>query len=117
MNILYLEDSDSDIEFMRRYARTIKGSQISFVKSQQDAANQLHTQRPDVFLVDVMIDGEAVFDVIKMAINDSLAGHVVLLTAKALPSELAYYESLGCDYVIPKPFTVDDLDRVFLQLA
>ncbi|MCC7449859.1 MAG: response regulator [Anaerolineae bacterium] len=117
MHILYLEDSDTDIDLMRRYANTLKGVQITIAKTEDDALHQLNAQHPDIFLADVMINGKAVYDLIKRSAHEGLAGHVILLTAKALPAEIQYYQSLGCDHVIAKPYTVDELDRVLLQFA
>lgn len=117
MRILYLEDSPSDIDLMRRYVKSIKGSEAFFVEREAAAVEHLEVSHPDIFLVDVMINGVPVHDLIKRALDEHLAEHVVLVTAKVLPSELKYYRSLGCQHVIAKPFTVDDLDRVFTQIA
>ncbi len=116
MRILYLEDSDYDIDFIRRYVSTIPDSEFVSAKTLEAAQYSLSETRPDVFLVDVMIDGEASYPIIEMASSQNLADHIVLLTARALPSELQHYRRLGCQHVVTKPFTADDLDNVFSQV-
>ncbi len=117
MHILYLEDSETDIDLLRRYVNTVRGAQITVSKTEEDALKKLVAHQPDVFLVDVMINGNAVYGLIQKAVNEGLAKHVIPLTARALPTEIQYYESLGCEYVISKPCTVDELDSVLLQFA
>jgi CheY-like chemotaxis protein len=117
MHLLYLEDSDTDIDLMRRYVKTLDGTRITVTKTESDALKQLTAQHPDIFLADVMINGSAVYGLIQRAVDEHLATHVILLTAKALPAEIQYYQSLGCEYVIAKPCTVDELDSVLLQFT
>lgn len=117
MQIVYMEDSDFDINLIRRYVNTLEDSAIVCTKTVEDTLAQLQAIRPDIFLADVMINGEAAYEVIKRAIDENLARHVILLTARALPAEVQYYRTLGCKHIITKPFTVDDLDRVFLEIA
>ena len=117
MHILYLEDADTDIDLVRRYVKTLNGAQFSFAKTEDDALNQLQTLHPDIFLVDVMVNGKPMYDLIRMAAREVLADHVILLTAKALPSELQFYREIGAEYIIAKPCTADELDSVLLQFA
>ena len=117
MHILYLEDSEFDIDFVRRYVNSLPGYQLISMRNTADAMAYLQRERPDIFLVDIMINGQPAYNVIKQAVAQKLSRYVIALTARALPSEVDYYESLGCTHVVAKPFTIDVLDRVFAQIA
>ncbi len=117
MHILYLEDSDFDIDYVQRYVNSLPDCQFTSTKATADALVSLQHHHPDIFLVDIMINGQPAFNVIEMAAAQNLARHIIAVTARALPSEVDHYQSLGCTYVIAKPFTIDVLDRVFAQIA
>jgi CheY-like chemotaxis protein len=86
-------------------------------KRPSDALLHLQQERPDVFFVDIMINGEAVYDVIQTAIDHQLARHIIPMTARALPAEVEYYQSMGCSHVIAKPFTINELDEIFAEIV
>jgi CheY-like chemotaxis protein len=117
VKILYLEDSDMDIDIVRRYVRSMGDNVFESTKSAADALTYLHAEHPDIFFIDIMIDGQAVYDVLHVALEEELARYIVPMTARVLPTELEYYQSLGCSYVIPKPFTIDMLDEMFAQIS
>jgi CheY-like chemotaxis protein len=117
VKILYLEDSDMDIDIVRRYIRSLGDNEFKSTKTATEALDYLNAEHPDIFFVDIMIDGQPVYDVLNAALKGSLARHVVPMTARVLPTELEYYQSLGCSYVIPKPFTIDMLDDMFALIG
>jgi CheY-like chemotaxis protein len=117
VRILYLEDSDFDIDFIRRYVKSAGNYEFVSTKRASEALLQLQTQKTDIFFVDIMINGEPVYDIIQTAIEHGLARHIIPMTARALPSEVAQYQSMGCSHVIAKPFTVNVLDAIFAQLG
>ena len=117
MQILYLEDSDLDIDILRRYVASIEGCEFASVTSINEAARTLQRLQPDVFLVDIVIKGEMAYQLIEFAMAHHLARYIIPVTARVLPAELERYQSLGCTHIIAKPFTINDLDEVFAQIA
>ena len=116
MRILYLEDFEPDASFVRLYMGST-GHEFVDVRSIDEATQILKTERPDVFLVDIVIGGDTSYELIKYAVDAQAAKHVVAVTAKALPGDQRYCMNLGCTSVITKPFTVDELEDMLEQLA
>jgi CheY-like chemotaxis protein len=106
-----------DIDIIRRYIASIGDNEFKSTKSAADALKYLNAERPDVFFVDIMINGQPVYDLLKTAVENELARHIVPITARVLPSEVEYYQSLGCSHIIAKPFTIDMLDDMFAQIS
>lgn len=115
MDILYLEDFEPDIKLMHHY---MNHSPYNFtvVDTIEAAYDYIQQHRPDVFFVDIVIGNTTAYDLIDFAIQQELVRHVVAITAKVLPSERQHCLDLGCEQVIAKPFTIDDLEQVLDNL-
>ena len=116
MNVLYLEDSTPDVQLIHLYMDSVN-HQFKSVETIDEARQYLRRQQPDIFLVDIVIGKEMAYDLIAEVSAKKLSKHIVAVTAKALPAEQRQYIALGCDRVITKPFTIDDLERTLDQLA
>ena len=114
MYILYLEDSEPDVQFVRQYMNSVAHHFVA-VKTINEALQHLQQNKVDVFLVDIIIGNELAYDLIEQVISKQLADHVIAVTAKALPAEQQHYLEIGCTSVIAKPFTVDDLEQALNQ--
>jgi DNA-binding response OmpR family regulator len=110
MRVLYLEDSEPDVRLIRQYMTSVN-YQFAATDTLDEARNYLQQQRPDLFLVDIMIHGECSDELIAMVAKQKLSKYIVAVTAKALPTERKHYLELGCNHVIAKPFTIDDLEN------
>ncbi len=116
MNILYLEDSQPDVQLIHQYMDSVN-YQFESVATIDEARQVLRRQHPDVFLVDIVIGREMAYDLIAEASKQKLSKHIVAVTAKALPADQQRCIELGCEYVIAKPFTIDDLERTLEQVS
>jgi two-component system, chemotaxis family, response regulator PixH len=116
MRILYLEDSELDAKLVQQYMKSVQHV-FDSVRTIDQAQQYLSSQKPDVFLVDIVIGGETAHDLIKQVVKQRLSKHIVAVTAKALPSERKQYMDLGCDRVLAKPFTIDDLEQTLEVLS
>lgn len=114
MNILYLEDFEPDAKLVQRYMHSVN-HQFTLVNTIDNAAKRLEQDRPDIFLVDIVIDSEDSYGLIEFAVQNQLAKYVIAVTAKSLPAERQYCIDLGCAWVISKPFTIDELEAVLEQ--
>jgi len=116
MHILYLEDSEPDARLVQQYMNSVRHTFRS-VRTIDQAQDYLIKQQPDVFLVDIIIGGNTAHELIAQVAKQRLSKHIVAVTAKALPSERKQYMDLGCDRVLAKPFTIDDLEQTLEVLA
>ncbi len=116
MRILHLEDSEPDLNLVRQYMKSTEHEFVG-VRTIAEAKQFLQDEEADVFLVDIVIQGRPATDLITFAAQEQRARYIIALTAKALPFERRTYLDMGCTRVIPKPFTIDDLERALDQLA
>jgi DNA-binding response OmpR family regulator len=116
MNVLYLEDSAPDVQLIHQYMDSVN-HQFRSVDSIEAARQYLRGQQPDIFLVDIVIGKEMAYDLIAEVARQKLSKHIVAVTAKALPAERKRCFDLGCDRVIAKPFTIDELETTLDQLS
>jgi DNA-binding response OmpR family regulator len=116
LRILHLEDSEPDLNLVRQYMKST-AHQFVGVRTVAEAQQYLQGEQADVFLIDIVIQGRPAYDLITFASEQQRARYIIALTAKALPSERRRYLDMGCTRVIPKPFTIDDLERALEQLA
>lgn len=116
MHILYLEDYEPDVKLMSRYMRSMNHNFIS-VATIEEAWEYLNTHAVDVFLVDVLIGRDTAYELIDAVAREGLVRSIVAVTAKALPNEQQYCLDLGCAAVVPKPFTIDDIDLVLGEMV
>lgn len=113
--IMYVED-DPDIQIVAKMAlEMVGGFTVKICSSGEEALREVADFQPDLILLDVMMpgmDGLKTFE----ALRDRLGLEeipVVFLSAKARPTEVAHYMSLGIRGVIAKPFDPMTLaDRV-----
>jgi DNA-binding response OmpR family regulator len=116
MNVLYLEDSEPDVRLVYQYMKSVN-YQFASAVSIDEARQQLQRRHPDIFLVDIVIGKEMAYDLIAEVARQKLSKHIVAVTAKALPAERKRCFDLGCDRVIAKPFTIDELESTLDQLS
>lgn len=114
MHILYLEDSEPDVRFVRQYMDSVAHKFVT-VNKINDAWQYLCNNQVDVFLADIIIGNELAYGLVEQVVANQLASSVIAVTAKALPTEQQYCLDLGCNYVITKPFTIDDLEYALNQ--
>ncbi len=115
MNILYLEDSPLDIELLTRYMWIINAT-LFVERTMEGARRCLLDQSIDIFLVDIVLGDQLAFPLIRTVVEQKLSRYVVAVTARALPSECRQYLKIGCDAVLAKPFTIDDLENTLSRV-
>lgn len=104
--VLYVED-EPDIQTMVKLALEIVGGfTVKICSSGEEALREAKNFAPDMILLDVMMPGMNGPGTLKAlrklpAIQKTL---VVFMTAKVEPTDLAFYQSLGVQDIIPKPF-------------
>lgn len=116
MHILYLEDSEPDIALIQQYMSSVD-HQFTPVEAIEVAREYLQTWQPEVFLVDIVIGKEMAYELIRQVAQQGWCKHIIAVTAKALPADRKRCLDMGCDQILAKPFTIDDLEYTLSQLS
>jgi two-component system OmpR family response regulator len=105
-SILYAEDED-DIRAIAQIAlEDIGGFTVRYCSDGAQALKEIHTFRPDLFLLDVMMpgmDGPSTLRELRK-IEGCAEIPVIFMTAKIQREEIIEYKELGAIEVIAKPF-------------
>ena len=113
LKVLFLEDTDFDIDLVKRFIASRSGFELTCLGSESEALQFLKSELPDIFLVHTVIQGDAVHNLVEMAIKKGLARVVIPVAAGASLEELRFYKGLGCSQILSKPFTIEDLAHAF----
>jgi CheY-like chemotaxis protein len=116
MRILCLEDFEPHMHLIQQYMKSTD-HEFSAAYTLEEATAYLKQKQPDIFLVDIIVQGELSYGVIEFAVQEHRARHVVAMTARALPSDKQKYLELGCKKVLAKPFTIDELEQTLDLLS
>jgi two-component system, sensor histidine kinase len=112
MHILYLEDEPNDAALVERYVRTTP-HEITIVQNTVDAEKALDNN-PALILVDVLLGNtRAGFEFMRVVRKRGYTQPIVAITALTLPQDLEQCIAAGCTEIIPKPYTISVLDKVF----
>lgn len=104
--VLLIED-DPDIQTVASLSlELIGGFTVKVCSSGKEALREAENFAPDIILLDVMMpemDGPATLIALRElpAIQTT---PIVFMTAKVAPPDIAYYESLNAQGILPKPF-------------
>lgn len=104
--ILCVED-DTDIQAVTRLAlEAVGGFEVTLCSSGEEALGSASTLAPDLILMDVMMPGMDGPTTLQHLRADPATANipVVFLTARAQPSEINHFRSLGALDVIAKPY-------------
>lgn len=108
--VLVVEDDPVIIDLLT-LTMELEGWTVLRAKDAVSALEIARSERPDVVVSDVMMPGRSGLDLIAdLAADDATAAiPVLLLSARALPAEVAEGLSAGAADYVTKPFDPDDL--------
>lgn len=112
--VLIAEDEPNLVESLS-FILSREGCEVSAVFDGDSVLERLHTDRPDVLVLDVMLPRLTGFEILKLIKTDpSLSGiPVMVLTAKGQERDRRTAEDLGADAFVTKPFSNRDVvDRI-----
>lgn len=105
---------------------TALGSVLDFVDwdlmtfaSGQDALQVINREKPDLILMDVLLDGFDGRDICRSIKEDNDLKHIpIILISGDKNAESSAQQDFGPNDFLPKPFNIGDLiDKVYFQLA
>jgi two-component system alkaline phosphatase synthesis response regulator PhoP len=100
-------DDEENIRELVRYNLAQEGYRVTTVGSGEEALHHVHTNLPDLIILDLMLPGIDGLDVCRELKNDSKTAHIpiVMLTVKGEESDIVIGLELGADDYITKPFS------------
>ncbi len=111
LRVLHVDDENDVREIVKLSLELDKELAVKCCSSAQEAWETLAQWRPDVILLDVMMpvmDGPAMLVQLRQS-TEFCAIPVVFLTALTQKRDIDFFNSLGADGVIVKPFDVATL--------
>lgn len=106
--ILVVDDEESITELVATALR-YEGFEVAVASAGRDALAHVRSHRPDVVILDVMLDDIDGFEVIRRMTSEGLRVPVLFLTARDTPEDRVHGLTLGADDYICKPFSLAEL--------
>ena len=103
MNVLVLDDEKEIADLVELYLQNENYHIYKFYKS-EEAINCIDTEKIDVAILDVMIEGKDGFEICRYIREKGLKFPVIMLTAKIEDNDKIKGLTLGADDYITKPF-------------
>ena len=116
MNILVLDDEKEIADLVEVYLKNENYNIYKFYNS-EDAINCINTEKLDLAILDVMIQGKDGFEICKYIRDKDLHFPIIMLTAKIEDKDKITGLTLGADDYITKPFNpLELIARIKAQL-
>jgi len=107
MKTILVVDDEPDVRDVVRMILEKKGYRVITAVDGDDCLNILHEENPDLILLDIMMPGTPVKDVVEKIENIKIAFFSVVRTSEAEKRDLLKQKNI-VDF-IQKPFDVNDL--------
>ncbi len=108
MNVLILDDEKEIADLVELYLKNENYNIYKFYTS-EDAINCIDTQKIDLAILDVMVNGKNGFEICKYIRDKNLKFPVIMLTAKVEDKDKITGLLIGADDYITKPFNPMEL--------
>jgi two-component system, OmpR family, response regulator len=106
---LLLVDDEDNLRSMLQAALRHMGFDVHPVASGREALDAVHSVRPDLIVLDVMLPDLDGFEVCRRLRNDRVHAPIVFLTAKDASEDAVRGLTLGGDDYVVKPFSLEEL--------
>lgn len=115
--VLVVEDSLTDMEIMTRHLQQLGLSVVS-ANSGEEAQAKLHSQKPNLIILDVILPGQSGFELCREIKTDPDTSQipVVICSTKDTDVDKMWATMLGADAYLPKPVERTELLRTIRQL-
>jgi two-component system phosphate regulon response regulator PhoB len=101
-------DDELELQELVRYNLVKAGYRVTCVGCGEEALDQVHTQPPDLLILDLLLPGIDGLDVCKMLKRDphTIAMPIIMLTARSEEADIVTGLELGADDYLTKPFSL-----------
>lgn len=108
MYILYIEDEPNDARLVERYLRPFP-HRLDLVATTPDIDSVLQEQ-PDLILLDIVLNQARLgFQFVRALREQGYAQPIVAITGLTLPADIEECYAAGCDCILKKPYTIEEL--------
>lgn len=109
--ILVVEDDDINYIYLSQIFKLTKGN-ITRSKNGKNTLEIVREQKFDVILMDIQLPDVSGNEVIRTIRKSDPETPIIAQTASRTPDETEASLDAGCNYVLTKPFTIDDFSKV-----
>lgn len=108
---ILIVDDEMDALLALKVALETEGYSIAEAKDGYEAIDKVHSEIPDVILLDLMIPGIDGFEVCRQLKSDPMYRHIpiIMLTARGEIDDKVEGIELGADDYVTKPFNLKEL--------
>ena len=107
-HILVIDDDQDLCELIEEFLQS-EGFQVDLANDGESGLEKLHTEPPDLIVMDVMMPKMNGFDVLKEIRSQKIQLPVIMLTARGDDIDKILGLELGADDYLPKPFNPREL--------
>jgi DNA-binding response OmpR family regulator len=115
--LVLVADDDADILLLVRLRLERSGYEVLTARDGTEALAMAQERPPDVAIFDVSMPGLTGFDVTRLLREANAQLPVILLTARALESDVEAGAAVGADAYLTKPFSPQDLELRVRELV
>jgi two-component system, OmpR family, response regulator MtrA len=115
--LVLVADDDADILLLVRLRLERSGYEVVTARDGTEALALAQERQPDVAIFDVSMPGLTGFDVTRLLREANAKLPVILLTARALDSDVEAGAAVGADAYLTKPFSPQDLELRVRELV
>jgi two-component system response regulator MtrA len=115
--LVLVADDDADILLLVRLRLERSGYEVVTARDGTEALTLAQERQPDVAIFDVSMPGLTGFDVTRLLRDANVQLPVILLTARALESDVEAGAAVGADAYLTKPFSPQDLELRVRELV
>ena len=109
-NRILLVDDDSEILSLVQYTLESMGHQVQCCEDGREVLDTMHTYKPELLLLDVMLPGIDGYSLANQISEDQLTKETPIIVLSALePSRTMFQKFPQVSAFLTKPFNTDDL--------
>lgn len=102
-------DDDTSILDMIEEALTYENFSVETVSECERIHHQIIEYKPDVVLLDYLVGRENGGEICHQIKTNPLTSHIPVIIISAYPKVFLSLGNYGCDFFLPKPFSLDQL--------
>ena len=113
---LLVIDDEPEVRLLLEDYLLSLGYEVRTAKDGSEGLHLIKTTCPDGVILDYQLPGLLGFDVLRIARAHGYARPIIILSGRLSREEVKEAIHLGAAAVLTKPFQIDDLDRVLMEV-
>jgi len=115
--IVLIDDSPEVSWLLRDIIEDMLGGSFSYYHEIDYVEDMLTKEKPDIVLIDYILGEKSGIDIAKKILEIDPNQNVYLLTGYNLESITPKVKNTGIKGIIPKPFEINDIKKLFLSTS